>query len=269
MVPGDGAKDAVLITGASSGIGLALSRLFARDGYDQVLVARRRESLEPLARELTQAHGIRVVSIAHDLARPEAAAALHQEATASGLAVGMLVNNAGVGLYGDFVATSLAAELSMIQLNVTSLVHLTKLFLPAMLQRRRGRILNVASTAAFMPGPGMAVYYATKAFVLSFSEAIAEELRNTGVTVTALCPGPTRSGFQDKAKMQSSRLVQGAMMTPEQVADAAYRGFLAGRRVIVPGVQNKVVPQLVRMLPRRVTTVVSRRAAETTKGGAA
>jgi short-subunit dehydrogenase len=256
------AKDAVLITGASSGIGLELSRLFARNGYDEILVARRRESLEPLVNELATAHGVRIVPVAQDLARPAAAAAVYDEATASGLSVGCLVNNAGVGLYGAFTETSLAAELDMIQLNVMSLVHLTKLCLPDMVRRRRGRVLNVASTAAFLPGPGMAVYYATKAFVLSFSEGIAEEVRDSGVTVTALCPGPTRSGFQDKAKMQASRLMQGSFMDASDVAAAGYRGMLQGRRVIIPGVQNKMVPHLVRVLPRRVVVAVSRLAAE-------
>jgi uncharacterized protein len=257
-------KDAVLLTGASSGIGLELSRLFARDGHDQILVARRRESLEPVARELAAAHGVRIVIVAQDLSKPGAAAAVYDEASASGLSVGILVNNAGVGLYGRFVDTALTEELDMIHLNVTSLVQLTKRCLPAMVQRARGRILNVASTAAFLPGPGMAVYYATKAFVLSFSEAIAEELRDTGVTVTALCPGPTRSGFQDKAKMHKSRLVQGALMDASQVAAAAYQGLFKGRRVVIPGMQNKMVPQIVRLLPRSVAASVSRRAAEAT-----
>ena len=261
MIPAD-AKDAVLITGASSGIGLELSRLFARDGHDQILVARRRESLEPLVNELATTHGVRIVPVAQDLARPAAAAAVYEAATTAGLRVGCLVNNAGVGLYGAFTETPLAEELDMIQLNVTSLVHLTKLCLPDMVRRRRGRILNVASTAAFLPGPGMAVYYATKAFVLSFSEGIAEELRDSGVTVTALCPGPTRSGFQDKAKMQASRLMQFSFMDASDVAAAGYRGMQQGRRVVIPGVQNKIVPQLLRALPRRVVAAASRRAAE-------
>jgi short-subunit dehydrogenase len=263
MSPAAEAKDAVLITGASSGIGLELGRLFARDGHDLILVARRRESLDPLAHELTGQHRVRVVVVAQDLARAEAAAAVHEAASASGLGVGTLVNCAGVGLYGQFTGTAVAAELNMIQLNITSLVHLTKLMLPSMVARRRGRILNVASTAAFLPGPGMAVYYATKAFVLSFSEAIAEELRHTGIQVTALCPGPTRSGFQDKADMHASRLVQGRMMEAAEVAAAGYRGLLAGQRLIIPGLQNKMVPQLMRVLPRRVAALISRKAAET------
>lgn len=262
MSPAAEAKSAVLITGASSGIGLELSRLFAGDRHDLILVARRRETLEPLARELEDKHRIRVAIIAQDLARSDAAAAVHQAAGTSGLEVGTLVNCAGVGLFGQFTATPLEAELGMIQLNVTSLVHLTKLTVPSMIARRRGRILNVASTAAFLPGPGMAVYYATKAFVLSFTEAIAEELRDSGIQVTALCPGPTRSGFQDKANMHASRLVQSGMMDAAGVAAAGYRGFLAGQRLIIPGLQNKLIPQLTRVLPRRLVTVISRKAAE-------
>jgi short-subunit dehydrogenase len=151
----------------------------------------------------------------------------------------------------------------MIDLNISALVTLTKLCLPGMLARRRGRVLNVASTAAFLPGPNMAVYYATKAFVLSFSEAIADELRASGITVTALCPGPTATGFQDAARMQRSRLVQGAMMSAAEVAEAGYRGMISGRPVVIPGIMNRFVPWIVRLTPRRVATILSRRAAET------
>jgi short-subunit dehydrogenase len=150
----------------------------------------------------------------------------------------------------------------MIDLNISALVTLTKLFLPGMLDRRRGRVLNVASTAAFLPGPNMAVYYATKAFVLSFSEAIGDELRDTGVTVTALCPGPTETAFQRVAGMQKSRLFQGAIMSAVDVAEAGYRGMLAGQAVVIPGATNRLVPVLLRLLPRRLATIVSRRAAE-------
>jgi short-subunit dehydrogenase len=150
----------------------------------------------------------------------------------------------------------------MIDLNVSALVTLTKLCLPGMLARRRGRVLNVASTAAFLPGPNMAVYYATKAFVLSFSEAIGDELRGSGVTVTVLCPGPTATGFQDAARMQKSRLVQGTMMSAADVAESGYRGMMDGQPVVIPGVMNRLVPWLVRITPRRLTTILSRRAAE-------
>ena len=150
----------------------------------------------------------------------------------------------------------------MIDLNITALVTLTKLCLPAMIERRRGRVLNVASTAAFLPGPNMSVYYATKAFVLSFSEAIGDELRGTGVTVTALCPGPTKTAFQQVAGLETSRLFKRTAMSAVDVAEAGYRGMVAGQALVVPGATNRMVPLLVRMLPRRLTTIVSRRAAE-------
>jgi uncharacterized protein len=203
-----------------------------------------------------------VNTVAGDLATPDGARALMAEVASAGLDVDLLVNNAGFGLFGEFATTSLEDEQRMIDLNVSALVTLTKLCLPGMLARRRGRVLNVASIAAFLPGPNMAVYYATKAFVLSFSEAIGDELRGSGVTVTVLCPGPTATGFQDAARMQKSRLVQGTMMSAADVAEAGYRGMMDGQPVVIPGVMNRLVPWLVRITPRRLTTILSRRAAE-------
>jgi short-subunit dehydrogenase len=252
-----------LVTGASGGIGLALARRLAAGGFDLVLTARSGGRLEELARELEERHRSRVRVIARDLAAPEAPAAIADELAREGIDVDVLVNNAGFGTYGPFAETDLAAELGMLQLNVVALTHLTKLFLRPMLARGRGRILNVASTAAFQPGPLMAVYYATKAYVLSFSEALAEELAGSGVTVTALCPGPTTSGFQERAAMEGSRLVAGRMMmTSEAVAEAGYRGLLAGRRVVIPGWKNRLLAQSVRFTPRRVTTLVVRKMQE-------
>jgi uncharacterized protein len=175
---------------------------------------------------------------------------------------GILVNNAGFGLHGAFAETPLEREQQMMQLNVAAVVTLTKLCLPSMLERRHGRILNVASVAGFLPGPGMAVYYATKAFVISFSEAIAEELRDTGVTVTALCPGPTRSRFAETARMEKSRLFTSVVMEAAPVAEAGYRGLMRGTRIVVPGVQNKIVPLALRAAPRRLATIISRRTTE-------
>jgi hypothetical protein len=256
-------RQTALVTGASGGIGLALARLLAADGHDLVLVARSGDKLAALADELGAAHGVAVTVLPADLSRPEAPAELAAALDARGIAVDLLVNNAGYGLYGAFTETSFDAERAMIQVNVLAVTELTKRLLPAMVARGRGRILNVASTAAFQPGPLMAVYYATKAFVLSFSEALANELEGTGVSVTALCPGPTESGFQASAKMEASKLVRGKRLpSAEVVARAGYRALMSGRAVEVPGLANKVLVQSVRFLPRRTVTKVVRRVQE-------
>jgi len=177
------------------------------------------------------------------------------------LRVDYLVNNAGYGLGGKFVETDLTVELGMMQVNMMALVALTKLFLPDMVARRSGKIMNVASTAAFQPGPLMAVYYATKSFVLSFSEAIANELKGTGVTVTALCPGPTESEFQKRAQIENTRLIKSkvmGMMTSEQVAKIGYQGFMQGKRLVIPGLLNKIGVHSTRFSPRAVTAQVAR-----------
>ena len=251
-----------LVTGASGGIGLELARVLAREGCHLVISARTHSALETVARDLSSSYNVAVHTVAADLATPDGARALISEVASAGLDIDVLVNNAGFGLFGEFGTTSLEDEQRMIDLNVSALVTLTKLCLPGMLARRRGRVLNVASTAAFLPGPNMAVYYATKAFVLSFSEAIGDELRGSGVTVTVLCPGPTATGFQDAARMQKSRLVQGTMMSAADVAESGYRGMMDGQPVVIPGVMNRLVPWLVRITPRRLTTILSRRAAE-------
>jgi len=248
-------KSTALITGASSGIGLDLAHLFAADGHDLVLVARSEDKLRALAKELEAKHGIEAMVIVADLAKPDAP----QQIFVIAPPVDILVNDAGYGLSGKFAETDLRTELDMIQVNVTALTHLTKLFLTPMLERKRGRILNVASTAAFQPGPLMAVYYATKAYVLSFSEAIAEELRGTGVTVTALCPGPTATGFQKTARMSSEALLE--LMRPQSsmdVARAGYRALMRGKRIVIPGVKNKLGVQSLRVSPRALVTKVMR-----------
>lgn len=255
-------RGTALVTGASSGIGLELARVFAREGFDLALTARRGDALAALATDLQTRHGVAVHVVTADLATAGGAAALADDLERAGIHVDVLVNNAGFGLFGNFADTPLDDELRMIQLNVASLVTLTKRCVPAMVARRRGWILHVASTAAFLPGPHMSVYYATKAFVLSFSEATADELRDSGVTVSVLCPGPTTSEFQQTARMERSRLMQQAMMGSAPVAEAGYRGLMTGTRVIVPGLSNRMVPVLTRLLPRRLVTFVSRRAAE-------
>lgn len=246
-----------LVTGASQGIGLALAQCFARDRIHLVLVARSADRLQALADAWQKEHGIRVLGIAMDLAQEGAADHLHQQLQDAGIRVTYLVNNAGVGLYGRYPSTAMEAEHQMIQLNCLALTRLTKLFLPDMIAQKHGRILNLASTAAFQPGPYQAVYFATKAYVLSYSEAIAEDLSGTGVTVTALCPGLTESGFVERAGMGQSGFAQrSAVASAQAVAITGYRAMHAGRRVVVPGALNWIVAQTPRLTPRRLVTFV-------------
>jgi short-subunit dehydrogenase len=247
-----------LVTGASTGIGRGLALIAAERGSDLVLVARSEDKLSELARSLRDAHHVRVEVAALDLSAPGAPAALFDEMKRKDVEVEALVNNAGFGSLGRFHETSIDRQLEMLRLNVLALTDLTHRFLPAMLARRRGRVLNVASTAGLQPGPFMAVYYASKAYVLSFTEAIAEELRGTGVTATALLPGPTRTEFQARADMEGSRLVRLGMAEARPVAEAGYRGMEAGRVVVIPGLSNQALSLLVRLSPRfAVRRVVS------------
>jgi short-subunit dehydrogenase len=260
-------RKTALITGASFGIGLELARIFAREGHNLVLVARSADKLRQLASELEKAHGTRSLILAADLSDPGAAAYVLDQTTRANIAVDILVNNAGFGQYGFFVDNDLEECLRQIQLNVTTLTHLTRLYLPEMLARARSegtnaRILNVASTAAFQPGPLMAVYYATKAYVLHFSEAIANELQGTGVTVTCLCPGPTATEFQGRAKITGIRLTTYGTMDARTVAEDGYRGLMAGKPVVISGFKNWLVAQSVRFAPRRLVTAVARKLQE-------
>lgn len=252
------APGTAVVTGASAGIGRELARVLAAEGHDLVLIARSRDRLESLASELTADHGISARPLVADLRGDGAPEAVERAVgRESGRPVDTLVNSAGFGTFGPFAETPLEQSLDLVRLNVTALTALTGLFLPGMLERGRGRVLNVASTAAFQAGPGMAVYYATKAYVLHFSEAIAEELRGTGVTVTTLCPGPTRTEFQERAEMESSGLLRGwAMMDAASVARAGVRGTLRGKRIVVPGALNKLGLLAPRLLPRRLLTRV-------------
>lgn len=253
------AKGTALITGASSGIGSDLARVLAAEGHDLALVARSEGKLRELGNALAGAHKIRAHVIAADLADPSAPEVVVRRAGELGLDVSVLVNNAGFAAFGKFVETDLAEELRMIQVNITAVTHLTKLLVPKMLARGGGRILNLASTAAFQPGPLMAVYFATKAYVLSWSEALANELRGTGVTVTALCPGPTTSGFQAVAHMEESRLVRGRkLMDSMTVARAGVNGMKRGKTVVIPGLMNKLIAQSVRLTPRKTVASIVR-----------
>lgn len=247
-------RQTAVITGASGGIGEAFARKLAASGYDVILVARSADKLHELAQALATAHGITATGLPYDLTQPEAAQQLYRALQEQALTVDLLINNAGYATYGKFQEAELQKELNMIQLNITTLVDLTHRFLPGMVERRRGRILNVASTAAFQPGPLMAVYYASKAFVLSFSEALANELEGTGVTVTALCPGPTASGFQARAAMEESKLVQRGLMRVEDVVEQGYQGLLAGETVVIPGLANQFGAFATRFFPRKLVT---------------
>ena len=254
------AKKTALITGGSIGIGFELGRQFAAHGHDLVLVARNADQLEAAAGKIEGKYGVSVRTIAMDLVDPASPPRLFDTLTGDNVAIDFLVNNAGFGLGGDFIDTDIDRELDMIQVNCSAVVHLTKLFLPAMVKRKEGRILNLASLASFQAGPRHAIYYASKAFVLSFSEAIAEELRRTGVTVTALCPGPTESGFAERAGTQRSRLfTQAKVATAEEVAQYGYAAMMKGTRVAIPGLQNKLLLQAQRIAPRILVNKITAR----------
>ena len=252
----------VLITGGSTGIGYELAHIFAGDGYRVVLIARHAQKLAEVAKELEQRHQASVAVMAKDLALASSPDEIFAELQRQGMAVDVLVNNAGFGTHGEFAQVDLTSQLEMIQVNVTALTHLTRLFLPGMVARRDGRILNVASTAAFQPGPLMAVYYASKAFVLSFSEALANELDASGVRVTALCPGPTKTEFQTRAGVTETRLMGGHSMDAKTVALAGYRGMVVGAPVVIPGARNRLLALVVKFLPRRTVIKVVRRIQE-------
>jgi uncharacterized protein len=263
-------KGLVLITGASAGIGYDLALRFAKEGHPTVLSARNAERLEKTAAEIRKRYGAESAIVPADLSKPGAASQLYEEVRKRGLEPDILVNNAGVGIYGLFKDTALARELEILRLNIMSLTELTKQALPAMLKKKSGRILNVASTASFQPGPLMAVYFATKAYVLSFSEAIAYELRNTGISVSALCPGPTRSEFQAKAGIDESiPLFKLTMMNSGAVADAGYRGLMSGKRVIVPGLMNKFMVWGTRFVPRSFAAAMAFHIQEKNRGAGA
>jgi short-subunit dehydrogenase len=244
-----------LITGASAGIGYELAKVFAAEGVNLVLVARNQSRLEALAHELESGSGIRAMVVAEDLSKPDAAEKIF--ARSKGTPVSILVNNAGFGNYGEFAATDLAVSTGMMQVNMTTLVQLTHLFLQPMLVARGGRILNVASTAAFQPGPTVSIYYASKAFVYSFSYALAVELEVTGVTVTALCPGMTRTEFFQRAHIRENG--GWPMMDARKVAELGYRGMMQGKRVVIPGTVNKVASFFAKRVPPRLTTAIVRR----------
>lgn len=252
--------NAALITGASSGIGLELAKIFARNGHNLVLVARSENTLNELKKKFEEEFDIKVKVIVQDLKYYNAPTAIYDAVKLADINVNILVNNAGFGTYGKFSETDLEAELEMIQVNITALTHLTKLFLKDMIENNNGRIMNVASTAAFQPGPLMAVYFATKAYVLSFSEALDEELHGTKIKVMALCPGPTKTNFQKNANIEEGvGLFTKNIPDGRDVAEYAYNAMVKGKRVAIHGMTNRIKANGIRFVPRRIVTKVVRR----------
>jgi hypothetical protein len=243
--------ETVLITGASSGIGLELAKCFAADDCRLILAARNRDALEKLAEELRRKNKIEAIVLTVDLSLPETPKRIFAELSEQKITVDVLVNNAGFGANGSFAEISLSRHLEMLQVNITALTELTGLFLPGMIARQHGGILNVGSVAGFQPGPGMAIYYATKAFVLSFTEGLAEELLGTGLKVSVLCPGPTESNFGSVARGKKVRQIKTSKMSAAAVAVYGHRAFRSGKITAVPGVRNKVFIFLNRILPRQ------------------
>ncbi len=249
-----------LITGASNGIGLELAKIHASKGGNLVIVARNKEKLDELKLELERQYKVKVVTLGKDLAAPNAAQEVYEFTNAQGIQIDYLINNAGFGDFGMFVETDWNKEAQMIQLNITALTQFTKLYIRDMVKRKSGKIMNVASTAAFQSGPTMAVYYATKAYVLSFSEAIDNEVSDKGVTVTTLCPGPTESGFQTAAAMEESPLVKGRKLPSSyDVAVYGYQAMLQGKTIAIHGFMNWLMANSVRFTPRALVVKITRR----------
>ncbi|RCJ14502.1 short-chain dehydrogenase [Nostoc sp. ATCC 43529] len=252
-------KKTALITGAASGIGYELAYLFAADNYNLVLVDKNGLKLREVAEKFESKFGNFVKPIVKDLSISTSPDEIFTELQQADIQVDVLVNNAGFGTYGLFHETSLTAELEMLQVNLVCLTHLTKLFLKDMVKQGEGKILNVASAAAFQPGPLMAVYFATKAYILSFSEAIANELEGTGVTVTVLCPGSTESAFHQRTGMADSKMLKGKrMMDAQTVAEIGYRALMKGKTIVIPGFINKLLAKSVRFVPRKLVTKIVR-----------
>ncbi len=259
MIGGSVSRRTALVTGATSGIGYELAKLFAHDGFDLVLVARNDRRLHEVADELRRGASVGITVVAQNLSQLGAADAIYRQLTDAGVDVDVLVNNAGFSVYGPFWTTDPQSEWQMIQTNIVALTQLTYLLLPGMVARRSGRILNLGSTASFAPGPFSAVYNASKAYVLSFSEALAEELRGTGVTVTTLCPGPTKTEFAERAHLTATNLFRGRLASAADVARAGYRALMRGQTTVVVGLANQLLVLTIRLSPRTLVAKVSRR----------
>ena len=246
-------SETALITGASSGIGLELAKLFAQSGRNLILTARSEDKLESLRTELVEKHNVHVEVVVADLAEVDAAVRLVDEINSRKLVVDIVVNNAGFGELGQFAEISLDRQMNMVRLNVVTVVQLTRLLLPEMIKRKSGGVLNVGSTVAFQPGPNMAVYYATKAFVLSFSEALHEELLESNIKVVCLSPGPTKTGFADDSGMSATKIFSANAMDSQSVAKAGFDAYESNRAFVIPGFKNKFGAFLTRLVPRSLT----------------
>jgi short-subunit dehydrogenase len=255
-----------LITGASNGIGLELAKVHASKGGDLVLVARNKSRLDELKTELESQYKVSVYTIGKDLSTINSAQEVYEETTKQNIQIDYLINNAGFGDFGMFVETEWNKELQMINLNITTLTQFTKLYLQDMVKRKSGKIMNVASTAAFQSGPTMAVYFATKAYVLSFSEAVNNEVSDKGLTITTLCPGATESGFQAAAAMEESNLVKGKKLpTSKEVADYGYASMMKGKTVAIHGLMNWIMANSVRFVPRAIVVKLTRKIQDKSK----
>lgn len=256
-------KKTALITGASAGLGIEFARNFAKDGHNLVLVARRAEKMEALAEELKDEHGVEIKVMCKDLSKMDEVQSIFETLQKENIHIDFLVNNAGFGDWGNFHESDWEKIEGMLDVNIKALTKLTYLFIKPMIQKGEGKIMNVASMAAFQPGPLMAVYYATKAYVLSFSEAIRTEIKGTGVTVTILCPGPTESEFQSVANLGKSKLFKHTRIpTSKEVVDFGYRELMKGSMTVVPGFLNKIVVKSVRFVPRKFVLKVARKIQE-------
>jgi len=256
-------QQTALITGAANGIGYELAYLFAQNDYNLVLIDRIETKLQRVAMYFQEQFSISVKSIVKDLSKTKSPEEIFLELQQENIQVDVLVNNAGFGTYGFFNETNLSDELEMLQVNLVCTTHLTKLFLKSMVKQGQGKILNVSSAAAFQPGPLMAVYFATKAYILSFSEALANELQNTGVTVTVLCPGTTQSAFHERTGMADSQLLKSKrMMDAATVANIGYRALMEGKTIVIPGLINKLMAKSVRFVPRNLVTKIVRKMQE-------
>lgn len=253
----------VLITGASGGIGLELVKIFAHDGYDVLLTARSEDKLLKIKRAVERKYGVRAYSFPCDLSKENAALDIYKYTEDNGIDVDILVNNAGFGDCAEFAESDWDRQYDMIKLNIVALMQLTRCYLPKMKQRREGRILNIASVASFCAGPRMSVYYASKAFVRSFSEAIAEEVRGCGVTVTALCPGPVETGFEKASNLEGANMFK--LLIPADARDVAlcgYRALMSGRTLKYYGIGAKAMSLAVRALPRSLCRKVAKKVNE-------
>ncbi len=251
-------RKTVLITGASSGLGVEFAKIHAAKGDNLVLVARGKDKMNLLKTEIEKRYDIFVYVIGRDLSEVGAPKTIFNELKAQKIHIDYLINNAGFGDFGLFAQSNWEKQLQMINLNITALAYFTRLFLPEMIKHKSGKILNIASTAAFQPGPTMSVYFATKAFVLSFSEALANELKGTGVTVTTLCPGATATGFKSTASLDNSSLFKGKVANSKSVAEFGHKAMMKGKSVVIHGFINKIMASSVRFAPRKLVTIIAR-----------